>query len=75
MLLEINFLKLLRTWLTTDVLDALPQENLSRIINDFETGIRKVFDGEDSTNYAVAMPGVPEGSCLKIKAGLLRLTA
>ena len=57
-----------------EVLEALPQENLNRIINDFETGVRKAFDGEDH-NYAVAMTGVPEGACSKIKAGLLRLTA
>jgi hypothetical protein len=74
-LLELNFLKLLRTYLTAEVLDALPPENLNRIINDFETGVRKAFDGEDRTNYTVAMPGVPEKSCAKIKAGLLRLTA
>jgi hypothetical protein len=74
-LLELNFLKLLRTYLTAEVLNALPPENLNRIINDFETGVRKAFDGEDRTNYTVALPGVPENCCAKIKAGLLRLTA
>lgn len=68
-------MKLLRTYLTTEVLDALPIENLDHIINDYENGVRKAFDGEDRTNYTVAMPGVPENSCSKIRAGLLRLTA
>jgi hypothetical protein len=74
-LLEVNFIKLLRTYLSAEVLEALPTENLNHIINDYENGVRKAFDGEDRTNYTVTMPGVPEKSCTKIRAGLLRLTA
>ena len=74
-LLEVNFVKLLRTYLTAEVLEALPAENLDHIINDFENGVRKAFDGEDRMNYTVTMPGVPERSCAKIRAGFLRLTA
>jgi hypothetical protein len=72
--LNINFENLLRTYLGTATITALPRENLSGIINDFECGVRKVFDGEERA-YKVAVPGVPPSSCEKIKAGYLRLSA
>jgi hypothetical protein len=53
---------------------ALPRENLSGIINDFECGVRKIFDGEERA-YKVAVPGVPSRACNKIRAGYLRLSA
>lgn len=72
--LEINFENLLRTYLGAETLNALPLENLDGIINDFESGVRKVFDGEERA-YKVTVPGVPPSSCEKIKAGYLRLSA
>jgi hypothetical protein len=72
----LNFNKLLRTYLGEDLLESLPPENLARINNDFETGIRKIFDGEDRRgDYTVAMTGIPDSCSEKIRAGLLRLSA
>lgn len=57
------------------MLDALPAENIARIMNDFETGVRKSFDGTDDNNYSVAMFGIPDDPAKNIKGSLWRLSA
>ena len=71
--LEINFRNLLRTYLGANTLQRLPEENIDGITNDFQDGVRKIFDGEERA-YKVSMPGVPPRCCDKIRAGYLRLT-
>jgi len=59
-LLDEGFKRLLRSHVGAETLDNLPPENLARIMNDFETGIRKNFDGTDKFKYSVGMFGIPD---------------
>jgi hypothetical protein len=73
--LDESFRKLLRTYVGASTFDALPAENVVRIMNDFEIGVRKNFDGTDDINYSVAMFGIPDDPDKNIKASLWRLSA
>jgi len=73
--LDESFRKLLRTYVGASTLDALSPETIARIMNDFETGVRKSFDGTDDINYSVAMFGIPDDPVKNIKASLWRLSA
>jgi hypothetical protein len=57
------------------VFDKLPSDNVARIMNDFETGTRKTFDGTDNIKYSVAMFGIPDDPNRNIEASLWKLSA
>lgn len=67
-------MRLLRTYFGEAALKEFPTEDLDGINNDFETGVRKIFDGEERADK-VSVPGVDPKSCDKIKAEYLRLSA
>jgi hypothetical protein len=73
--LDESFRKLLRTFVGADVFDNLPPDNVARIMNDFETGTRKTFDGTDNIKYSVAMFGIPDDPKRNIEASLWKLSA
>ena len=73
--LEMNFRKLLRTYLGTDVLDNLEQEHRDWIICAWEDSIRALFTGTDDRKYTLVTPGVPNDASVKIKGGMMTLNA
>jgi hypothetical protein len=69
-----NFKRLLRTTLKGETFDNLPPQNVIRIMNDFEAGIRKTFDGTDGRTYTIALPGVPDDAETGPQAGIMTLS-
>jgi len=72
--LDMNFKRLLRTILKGDTFDNLPPQNVNRIMNDFEAGIRKTFDGTDSRTYTISLPGVPDDPETGLQAGIMTIS-
>jgi len=44
-------------------------------MNDFESGIRKTFDGEDKMKYTISLPGVHDKPNICMQAGIMTLSA
>jgi hypothetical protein len=55
--------------------DNLPPQNVARIMNDFEAGIRKTFDGTDNRTYTISLPGVPDDPDNRVQANIMTLSS
>ena len=72
--LDLAFKRLLRTYLQADTFDTLPPLNVARIMNDFEYGIKRTYDGSDQTVHTISLPGVPDDPDIQLQANIMQLS-
>lgn len=73
--LEVAFLSLLKTYFGTTAFEELTPQNRTRIITSWEDNIRDRFTGDDDTQYALNVPGLPDCGPAEIKDGYWHLSA